>query len=163
MLPLARAAPFIVLFALGIVQAATRGTRYAALTRNIFIAWFFISSCAAGLLQHDFWPFSAYPVIAESARDYRSGVWYEATIDASPLTNSVFDKWVERVFVKLPPDRQAFIARFLLTHSCSNRRILGWIAAPDWMTRPHRESERIFRVYRATTNERTLVYELQSQ
>src|ERR1700758_4766701 len=109
MLSLARAAPFIALFALGILLNATRGTRHSHIARIAFIGWFVVASCFAGLLQHDFWPFSSFSVFPESARDYRAVTWYEARVLSAdgresplepwPLSPSLIDKWIQRVFV----------------------------------------------------------------
>lgn len=171
MLWLVRAVPFAVLLVLGAFVSLSRGSRYDRVAANAFILFFVAASVAVGLTQHDFWPFSGYPVIVESSGGFRNAVWYEVRavdergehpLDASPLTPSVMDKWIERRFTTLHPAEKASVARFLLRDHCRNDALLGPLAAPDWLA--HRNRSRAIhaatlRVYRHTASGRALVYE----
>ena len=171
MLWVVRVAPFVILLVLGAAVVLTRRGRHERTATNTLIAFFVAVSCAVGLMQRDLWPFSAYPVIVESSAEFKNAVWYEVTavdvagehvLDPSPLTRSVFEKWIERRFMHLAPNQQASAARFLLLNSCANDRVLGPLTAPDWLL--HARVSRaihpnIFRVYRKDIAGRVLAYE----
>jgi hypothetical protein len=131
MLTLLRVAPYALLLLLGAIVIATKWNRRAT---NAFIAAFLGASCVAGFAQRDFWPFSPYPVIAESAERWDESVWYELRAvdargvehpwDVSPLTRSAVENAMARSpAFALPPAPAAI----------SNDYILGPLAAPDWL------------------------------
>jgi len=172
MLWVVRAAPFVTLLILGAIVNLARGRPYERLATNIFIFFFAGISCALGLSQHDFWPFSCYPVMVESSSGIPAAVWYEACVahdsgeqalDSSPITRSVMEKWIERRFMRLHPEEQNAAARFLLQNRCANTRPLGPLTAPDWLVRRAAAVDftpkRALRIYRHNVSGRVLVYE----
>lgn len=161
MLTLLRVAPFALLLAAGIVVVATRWSRGAI----VFFSVVFIgASCAAGLAQRDLWPFSPYPVIAESAERWRESVWYEVRVvdahgvehpfDASPFTLSAFEKALGRSW-------PAVDARELLARNNAARTFLGPLAAPDMLLARGNviHDARTLRIYRRDLHGRALVRE----
>ena len=172
MLNLLRAAPFALLLLAGLAVLATR--RRAA--SNSLIALFLGASCVAGMGQRDLWPFSAWPVMAESASRFRETFWYDTrTVDAqglehelapSPLTRPTVEKWLVRNFDRLPVTERQSVASFLVMQNnerrLANERWLGPLTAPDALREhgpPPDRQVHILRIYRADLRGRSLVYE----
>jgi len=162
MLTLLRVAPFALLLVAGIAVVATKWSRRAV---NAFIAVFVGASCVAGFAQRDLWPFSPYPVIAESASRWRESVWYEVRavddagvehpFDASPFTRSSFERAVTRSWPAVPATPRTI----------SNDALLGSFAAPDSLLtrgRPLKDA-RVLRIYRHDVNGTALVREYGSR
>jgi hypothetical protein len=172
MLTLLRVAPFAALLLLGIVVVATRWRRWAT---NAFILFFVAASCVAGFAQRDLWPFSPYPVIAESGNRWRESVWYEARavdrlgrehpLDPSPLSSSALDKWIGRSLGSLASEQRRTALKSILASNnealCSNDRLLGPLAAPGWLVgrRDRVRDAQAVRIYRHDVTQATLVYE----
>ena len=132
-----------------------------------------------GISQHDFWPFSPYPVIAESASRFREATWYEARLvdsagneaaaDGSPLTRSVLSKWIELTFTRLNAEQRQRAASFLITRDahCRNDRILRNLTAPDWLwyrgNRRMPGSPLALRMYRCDVQRCTLIHEQRAE
>jgi hypothetical protein len=165
MLTLLRVAPFALLLILGAITVATKWRRSATST---FIAFFLLASCVAGFGQRDLWPFSPYPVIAESAERWRESVWYEVRavdahgvehpLDVSPFTRSAYGRSLTRTWPKVqwctPVVRGGKPTR--------NDRLLRALAAPDWLLMRDRatDDERTIRIYRHDVRGTTLVREI---
>ena len=159
MLTLLRVAPFALLLILGAIVVATKWRRSATVT---FIAFFLFASCVAGFAQRDLWPFSPYPVIAESAGRWRESVWYEVRavdargvehpLDVSPFTRSAYERSLTR---GVQPDVRE-------QPPIGNDRLLRVLAAPDWLLTRGRvtDDERTVRIYRHDVRGTTLVREI---
>jgi hypothetical protein len=173
-----RIAPFAAMLTLGALLAVSRDDGRRRRLTIAFVALVLTAQVGAGILQRDFWPFSSYPVIPESASRFREAVWYEiravdrhgneSLVDASPLTRSVIEKWAERVFPSLSETQKQRAAAFLLSRppSCSNRRYLGPLTAPDWLMHyggAPAGNQVALRVYRADPEHRTLAYEYRAR
>jgi hypothetical protein len=158
MLTLLRVAPFALLLLLGISVVATKWSRLAV---NAFIGVFIGASCVAGFAQRDLWPFSPYPVIAESASRWRESVWYEVRavdgngvehpFDASPFTKSTFERSLTRSWPVIPRINTTLV----------NNALLGPLAAPDSLLARGRVAKdaRTLRIYRHDVNGTALVRE----
>ncbi|MCU1227527.1 MAG: hypothetical protein JWO97_411 [Acidobacteria bacterium] len=169
MLTLLRVAPFALLLLLGAIVVATKWRRSATIT---FIAFFLIASCVAGFAKRDLWPFSPYPVIAESAERWRESIWYEVRavdghgvehpLDVSPFTRSSYEKSLTRAWPKVQ-----WCARLVRGGApIRNDYLLGAFAAPDWLLeRGGRTTagEQTIRIYRHDVRGTSLVREIPSQ
>ncbi|MEA2569323.1 MAG: hypothetical protein QOI24_1324 [Acidobacteriota bacterium] len=165
MLTLLRVAPFALLLLLGAITVATKWRRGATST---FIAFFLTASCVAGFAQRDLWPFSPYPVIAETAERWRESVWYEARavdahgvehpLDVSPFTRSVYERSLTRGLPMIEP--------MVREHQPTrNDRLLRALAAPDWLLTRGRltDDEQAVRIYRHDVRGTKLVSEIPSR
>src|SRR5260221_5547555 len=177
---LVRLAAFGLFLVLGAVMTVASRTRFAKATERAFIALTVALMLVAGLGNRDLWPFSSYPIIPESSLRYREGVWYEVrVVDAaghehrvdrqawSPLAPTVIDKWIERTFMaRLDDGQRRRAALFLLSQAesnqCSTDRLLGLLAAPDWLLGPRGERVHAvaLRIYRNDVSLRSLAYEV---
>jgi len=174
MLSLVRIAPYAVMLILGSALVVSREERARKALTTVFVAFVAGAQIVAGLAQRDLWPFSPFPVIAESASRVEEAVWYdvravgrdgsEARLDASPLTDSVLTKWFERALPRLTAAQRDNASRFLLarTSRYPNGMILRAAAAPDWLLhrgRVQQDGAAALRVYRCDVRSRTPVYE----
>lgn len=180
-MPLIRLALFLAFLVLGTgtAIAAMRRGRAPLLERALLI-YFFALTLAAGIAQKDLWPFSGYPILAESSSRWREAVWYSAAgVDSrgnevalpaetwSPLMPSVMEKWLERTFSALPEERKRRAAQWILARANrpperGNDVLLGPLTAPDWLVRveaPPPPRLTAVRVYRHTIEARALAYE----
>jgi hypothetical protein len=180
---LIRLGVFVVFAALCIGAAAMADRPRGRLLRWLVTTYFLVASAAAGLAQRDLWPFSGYPVIAESSSRWREAVWYSMfTIESgggesplaadaiAPLRRSVLEKWIERTFVHLPEQQKRRAASWIVARAnqpatWTNVSPLGPLSAPDWLVRPGpaRATARGMvvgiRVYEYRVGGRSMVYE----
>ena len=178
MVLLLRIAPYAMTLILGSALAFTRDDAKRRTLTVVFIAFVVGAQIVAGFTQRDLWPYSAFPVITESASRSGEAVWYEVRavggdgsegrLDPSPLTDSAVEKWFERAFPVMSTSQRDAASRFLLRNSgrCPNDRFLGGLAAPDWLThRPplQRQKPVTLRVYRCDPRSRTKSYEFQAE
>jgi hypothetical protein len=185
---LVRLAVFSLFLILGAAMLLAARTRYARAAERAFIGYFAVLLLVAGLGNRDLWPFSSYPIIAESSLRYREAVWYELRgvdangvehrVEVPPLMPTVLNKWMERTFIGTLDDAgRKRAASFLLSRiNAPPCTILGPLSAPDWLLErgagvsPARgpSSGRdarsplasvALRVYRNDFSQRTLLYE----
>lgn len=164
MLTLLRVAPFALLLVLGAITVATKWRRGVT---SAFIAFFLVASCVAGFAQRDLWPFSPYPVIAESAGRWRESVWYEVRavdahgvehpVDVSPFTHSAYGRFLTR-------SSPLIMCEMLVRKHppIKNDGLLRVLAAPDWLLPRGRavDDDGTTRIYRHDLRGTTLVREI---
>lgn len=171
-------AAFLVFVTLGLVAASRRDERRRS-SVNVLLLYLVGVNLAAGLSNHDAWPFATYPLVPnryseqmQSRRlDYRGvdSAGGEHAVDPdsfSPLFPLAVDVWLEKFYGRLSAAQQheatlylghrAEIARARLAEGryAGSRRLLGPLAAPDWWLYPRPpvsgEVYRGLRIYRIT-------------
>jgi hypothetical protein len=158
----AAAAAFVGLLAAAALVARARDpqARRAAVSR--FIAYVVAAAMAAGLTQHDLWPFAKWPMAGGRA-DAEGATTRVRAVDESGAEHDVdyrawqpleFDElvpWLHRSFARLDEGRRAQVAAHLLAAAERGRqrargghapgtfdRILGPLAAPYFNLHPRR-------------------------
>jgi hypothetical protein len=149
--------------ALGAGLALRRTADERRRRETAFIAFVLGVSLAVGVSQKDAWPFSPHPVLAEDATasydlervelkgiDASGREWDVHPWAWSPLPAKKIADWVRLVYPRLSADEKRRAAQFLLARaeearreawagrSIGNRRVLGALAAPDWLR--HRDA-----------------------
>lgn len=159
MLNAAGAAVFLGLLAAAALAARARGPqRRAAVSR--FIAYVVAAALAAGLTQHDLWPFAKWPMAGGRADSEGANTRVRAVDDAGsehdvdyrawqPVEFDELAPWLHRSFPRLDEARRAQVAAYLLAAAERGRqralagqgpgtldRFLGPLTAPYFNLHP---------------------------
>ena len=136
--------PVLVFAILGVAAGLARGKPGGRRLTHAFIGYTLVVSFAAGFLQHELWPFSAWPLVAGRAPSTVTQPRIVA-VDAAgreheidhrawgPLVFQELNGWHDKHFFRLDPAARDRAAAYLLGVVEGNRR--RWAAgdpAPYW-------------------------------
>jgi hypothetical protein len=141
-----------------VARAREARARRAAISR--FIACVLLAAAAAGLTQHDLWPFAKWPMAGGRADAEGANTRVRAVDDTGaehdvdyrawqPISFDELVPWLHRSFTRLDESRRAQVAAHLLAAAERGRRraragrspgtdgrFLGPLAAPDFNLHP---------------------------